>query len=49
MLITFSACGIGNIAPAVAANGHFFLNYFGTELALSRFTGVQSSAFGPTR
>jgi hypothetical protein len=47
MLITFSACGIGNIALAVAANGRFFLNYFGTELALSRFTGVQSSAFGP--
>jgi len=49
MLITFSACGIGNIALAVAANGRFFLNYFGTELALSRFTGVQRSAFGPTR
>jgi hypothetical protein len=49
MLITFSACGIGNIAPGVAANGRFFLNYFGTELALSRFTGVQRSAFGPTR
>jgi len=41
--------GIGNIALAVAANGRFFLNYYGTELALSRFTGVQSSAFGPTR
>src|SRR5262249_56901151 len=47
----FSACGIGNIAPPVEANGRFFLNYFGTECALSRLTGVpaqrarNSSAF----
>jgi hypothetical protein len=48
MLITFSACGIANIAPALATKGRFFVNYFGTEWALSRFTGVQCSAFGPT-
>ena len=47
----FSACGIGNIAPPAEANGRFFLNYFGTECALSRLTGVpaqrarNSSAF----
>jgi len=40
---------IGNIAPPVAANGRFFLNYFGTEWALSRFTDVQHSAFVPMR
>jgi hypothetical protein len=30
-------------------NRRFFFNHFGTECALFRFTGVQRSAFGPTR
>jgi hypothetical protein len=49
MLVTFSAYEYGNITPEKWQNGRFFLSYFGTEETLSRFNGVQRSAFGPTR